>query len=199
MKGLLVIISAPSGAGKTTIVRELVNRMSAAYIIEQLITYTSRPLTSTEKNGIDYHWLPPKEFEEKIQEGFFLEWSTAYGNYYGTPRTLLDRIALGVIVVVILDRLGAKKLKSLIPEALTVWLTVPTEVLRERLERRKRDRQEQIENRLLLAKKEFEEEKETPFYKYSIENSDKESTIRALESIIVNLMNNAIQSRIRRR
>ncbi len=193
MKSLLVIVSAPSGTGKTTIVRELIARMSAYLPITQAITYTSREMRAGEEAGVDYHWISPAEFEQKIQEGFFLEWSAAYGAYYGTPRTILQDIAKGVTVILVIDRAGARQIKELIPDALTVWLTVPSlDELRRRLETRARDSQEQIERRLEIAKRELEEEKKYQFYAYSIENSKKESTIIALENMIVESIKSSI-------
>lgn len=190
MKGLLVIVSAPSGAGKTTVVRELVARMRHQYPIQQIVTYTSRALRKGEQEGIDYHTLTAADFEQKIQQGFFLEWSTAYDAYYGTPRSLLDDIARGKINILIIDRAGAQQLMKLVPDAVTVWFTVPSlAVLRERLEMRGRDTQEQIEKRLLLGEKELKNEKEYPFYAYSIENSEKEGTVRALVRIILDNLN----------
>lgn len=193
MKGLLVIISGPSGAGKTTVVQAVVERMHSFCPIKRVITYTSRVLGPEEKTGVDYHSITPEAFEEKIQQGFFLEWSTAYGTYYGTPRTVLEDIAQGIVNVIILDREGGKQLKAQVPQALTVWLTVPSlEELRRRLELRGRDSQEQIERRLFLAKNELEQESQNPFYAYSIENSDKESTVIALERLILETSNTLI-------
>jgi len=192
MKGLLVIVSAPSGAGKTTVVRELVSRMRGQYPIEQVVSYTTRDIRKGEEPGIDYHWIPQAEFQKKIQEGFFLEWSTAYGAYYGAPRSVLDEVAKGGIRILVIDREGARQVKEKAPDAITIWLTVPSlEVLRERMEMRG-DSQEQIESRLKIAKTEFEQERKNPFYTYSIENSEKERTIKALESIIVNSINSSI-------
>jgi guanylate kinase len=193
MKGLLVIVSAPSGAGKTTVVRELVSRMCKYMPIQQVVTYTTRELKNGEKQGVDYHTISLTDFERKIKEGFFLEWSTAYDAYYGTPHSVLDDMARGITCILVIDRVGARQIKELVRDALTVWITVPSlEVLRERLERRGRDSQEQIKRRLFLAEIELDEEKRNPFYAYSIENSDKESTIIALENMIVKAMNKLI-------
>jgi guanylate kinase len=193
MKGLLVIVSAPSGAGKTTVVRELVSRMQKYMPIQQVVTYTTRELRNGEKQGVDYHVISVTDFEHKIKEGFFLEWSTAYDAYYGTPDSVLDDMARGITCILVIDRGGARQIKGLVKDAMTVWLTVPSlEVLRERLERRSRDSQEQIKRRLFLAEIELGEEKRDPFYAYSIENSDKESTIITLENMIVKAVNKLI-------
>jgi guanylate kinase len=193
MKGMLIIVSAPSGAGKTTVVREVVSRMRHSYPIQQVITYTSRDIRKGEEPGVDYHWITAEAFEQKIEEGFFLEWSTAYGAYYGTPRSVLDDIEKGITSILIIDRVGARLVREKVPQAVTIWLTVSSlDVLRRRLEMRGRDSQEQIETRLKMAKMEFEEERKNPFYTYSIENSDKESTIIGLENMIVESIKSSI-------
>lgn len=194
-KGLLIIVSAPSGAGKTTVVNELVSRMSDRYSVQRVVTYTSRALRVGEKEGVDYHILPQDQFKQKIDEGFFLEWSTAYGTYYGTPCTVLDDIAQGTICFLIIDRVGAQQLCTKIPDAVMVWLTVPSiEELRRRLEGRALDSKEQIERRLKRAEIEINAEKEERLYTYHIENNEKEQAVFELEQAIEKMINKSIQS-----
>lgn len=195
MKGLLVIISGPSGSGKTTVVRELVLRMRDRYPIQQVVTYTTRDMRKGEQPGVDYHWITETEFKQKIDQGFFLEWSTAYGAYYGSPRSVLDDIAQGKIDILIIDTVGARLLKEQIPDAITIWLSVPSLAeLRKRLDNRGKNTPEQIENRLKMAHKEMEDEKKCKFYAFFVENYNKESTIIAVENIIVKTIESSIES-----
>jgi guanylate kinase len=197
MKGLLVIISGPSGSGKTTIVRELISRMQDRYPVTQVVTYTTRDIRKGEKPG-DYHWISEAEFKQKIDQGFFLEWSNAYGAYYGTPRSILNDIAQGKIDILIVDQVGARLLKAQIPDAVTIWLSVPSlEELRKRLINRGRETPEQIEKRLRIASEEMENEKKCKFYAFFVDNYLKEGTIIAVENIIVKTIEGSIQSRHR--
>jgi guanylate kinase len=186
MKGLLVIISGPSGSGKTTIVQEVVARMQDRYPITRVVTYTTRAMRPGEKPGVDYHWITEADFKQKIEEGFFLEWSTAYGAYYGTPRTILDDLAQGMIDILTIDRVGARLIKEKIPDAMTIWLTAPSqEELRKRLINRAKNTPEDIEKRLQIGQKEMEDEKKCKFYAFFLVNSLKEGTIITVENEIV--------------
>jgi guanylate kinase len=198
MKGLLVIISGPSGAGKTTIVRELIARMRDRYPIQQVVTYTTRDMREGEKPGVDYHWISQEEFRQKIDQGFFLEWSDAYGAYYGTPRTVLDDIAQGKIDIATVDGVGARLLKAQMPDAVTIWLDAPSlDELRKRLINRAKNTPEQIEKRLRMASEEMEYEKKCKFYAFFLVNNLKEGTIITVEKIIAKSIEGSIQSRHR--
>lgn len=198
MKGLLVIISGPSGSGKTTIVRELIVRMRNRYPIKQVVAYTTRPIREGEEPGIDYHFVSPKEFEDKIAQEFFLEWSNAYGAYYGTPRSVLDEIAQGNINIATIDGVGARLLKAQIPDAVTIWLNAPSlEELRKRLINRAKNTPEDIEKRLRMASQEIENEKKCKFYAFFLVNSLKEGTIIAVEKLIVESIEGSIESQYR--
>lgn len=198
MKGLLVIISGPSGSGKTTIVRELIERMRNRYPIQQVVTYTTRAIREGEKPGVDYHWISQAEFKQKIDQGFFLEWSNAYGAYYGTPRSLIDDIARGMINILTIDQVGARLIKQQIPEAVTIWLNVPSlDELRKRLINRGKNTPEDIDFRLRMAQEEMENEKKCKFYAFSLDNYLKEGTIIAVEKLIVESIEGSIQSRHR--
>ena len=92
MAGKLFLLSAPSGCGKTMLVTQIINDLQPTCQIKRVITYTSRPVRPRELSGVDYHFLSAQEFQERITQNFFLEWSCAYDHYYGTPRSLISDI-----------------------------------------------------------------------------------------------------------
>lgn len=188
MKGKLFVLSAPSGAGKTTLVQALLERFGYYYALERVITYTSKQPRSTERHGIDYHFISPEEFQSKIREGFFLEWSQSYGTYYGSPRHVLDKLVQGKSLILILDRQGAQNIVGGgYQDAILIWLyTKSIEDLRARLESRNTETREQIDRRLVLARQEISAEFQTPQYQYHIMNHDFERALKKLERIIRN-------------
>src|SRR5580704_16364804 len=131
--GKLFIVSAPSGAGKTSLVNELVVRTGKRHNLSRLVTYTSREPRKGEVPGQDYHFIGQGDFEAKIREGYFLEWVNALGSYYGTGVSVLNHIASGKSGVLVLDRPGARRVYEQFP-AVLIWLTVPNlESLKQRL------------------------------------------------------------------
>ncbi|HEX2977699.1 MAG TPA: guanylate kinase [Candidatus Babeliales bacterium] len=184
--GKLFIVSAPSGAGKTTLVNALIKELPIEHAITRLVTYTSKTPRINELHGIDYHFISNQEFEQKIAEQFFLEWSGAYGSYYGTARFLLDQLASGNSFIAVVDRSGAKRLKQEIPQAVMIWVhTVNVQVLEDRLRVRNTETQEEIERRLALAKKELAEEQENRLYNHHILNDFFEKALKELKDIII--------------
>lgn len=155
MLGKLIIFSAPSGAGKTTIVRHLLNQNLN---LEFSISATSRGMRHTETNGKDYYFLSPEEFKAKIQNDEFLEWEEVYaGTFYGTLKSEVDRIRNnGQNVIFDVDVVGGCNIKKYYgDEALAIFVQPPSvEELRARLVSRSTDAQEVIEKR--VAKAEYE-------------------------------------------
>ena len=186
MYGKLFIVSAPSGAGKTTLVSTLLQKVRPQYpTLDKVITYTTKMNRPGEKHGRDYYFLTRKQFEEKIEQGFFLEWSTAYGNYYGSPRSILADVSQGKSRIVILDRVGAQQVLATFPSVILVWLyTTNFEVLHDRLKIRAAESPEQIQKRLQLARQELEEEKLTPLYHYYICNNFLDEAVKEFEKIL---------------
>jgi guanylate kinase len=186
--GKLFVVSAPSGAGKTTLVSEVIRRLEKVCPIARVVTYTTKPARpGEERHGIDYHYLTPQEFQEKIAQGFFLEWSGAYGHYYGSPRSLLDDITQGHSRIIILDRAGAQEIKRHYPPAVMIWIyTKDTAVLQDRLARRGRgeDGADQIARRLAIACKEIEQEAQAPLYKYHVLNDCFQTALSDFEVVI---------------
>jgi guanylate kinase len=154
--GRALIFSAPSGAGKTTIVRHLLEKFPA---LEFSISATSRAPRGNEKDGVDYYFMTPEVFREKIARNEFLEWEEVYaGNYYGTPASEAERVwKQGRILVCDVDVKGGLNIKKALgSQALAVFVQPPSpDVLRERLQNRSTDSPEAIARRLQKAEEEL--------------------------------------------
>jgi guanylate kinase len=158
---LLILISAPSGGGKTTLCQQL---LAARLDMTRAITCTTRSPRPGEKNGVDYHFLDPAEFQRRVQAGDFIEHATVFGRSYGTLRSeLLDKLRAGRDVLLNVDVQGAATIRQRAqaePELqralVTVFLTPPSvAVLAERLKNRNTDPPEEIQKRLGLARQEI--------------------------------------------
>lgn len=182
MSGKLFIISAPSGAGKTSLIHHSLDRLREEHAISRVVTYTTKqPRKGEAVEGVDYYFVTQAEFEQKIGEGFFIEWSLAYGHYYGTPSSLRHRLAEGHSYILIVDRQGAQRIKEIIPEAILIWIyTKNLEVLKQRLILRGGENQEEVMRRLSLAVSEIEQEVIRPFYNYHVLNEDFYETLDKL-------------------
>jgi guanylate kinase len=134
-RGRLVVISAPSGAGKTSIARSILERMTG---FRFSVSATTRPKRETETDGVDYFFLTKDEFLHRVQAGAFAEWEEIYGNYYGTLRSEIDRaLATGERILFDVDVKGGLSIKRLYPEALLIFVEPPSiEILYERLRKR---------------------------------------------------------------
>jgi guanylate kinase len=158
---LLILISAPSGGGKTTLCHQL---LAARPVMTRAITCTTRPPRPGEKDGVDYHFFGAAEFQKRVQAGDFIEHATVFGRSYGTLRSeLLDKLRAGRDVLLNVDVQGAAAIRERAqaePELkhalVTVFLTPPSvAVLEERLKRRNTDGPEEIQKRLGLARQEI--------------------------------------------
>jgi guanylate kinase len=194
MSGKLFIISACSGAGKTTLVQEVLPRVSQHHPLKRVVTYTSRAVRPGEIAGDHYHFVTAEVFQEKIQGDFFLEWSGEYDHFYGTPRYIIDEVLGGESRILVIDRLGAhnvlkmaNKEKGIFNRELVVpiWIEVPgLAELRRRLLARG-ENEERVERRLEIARKEMELEKQNSFYKYKIVNDIFTRAAHMLEILLV--------------
>jgi guanylate kinase len=184
MIGKIFVISAPCGAGKSSLVSSVIEELQKEWPIESVITYTTRKPRNNERHGQDYYFIDIPAFEQCIQEGFFLEWSNAYTAYYGSPRSILNEINNGKSFTIILDRAGARILKSLVPEAVLIWIEVPFELLQERLLRRATENSEQLERRLERSRIEIEQEKQDPLYHHIVVNKKFQVAKYQLKEII---------------
>ena len=166
-KGLLVVVSGPSGAGKDTIVNELMTKKDTKAWVS--ISMTSREPRGAEENGKDYFFVTKEEFEENIKKGHFLEYATYNDNYYGTPKHKIDEyLNKGIDVILIIEIQGALQIKDLIPEALFIFIMPPSmEEWKKRLVNRGTDKPEKIINRFKRA---YEEINEVTKYNYVVVN-----------------------------
>lgn len=167
-RGLLVIISAPSGAGKDTVIERLVRALDDAVVY---VTATSRKPRPGETHGTHYFFYTPEKFREEIEAGNFLEWSMVHGDFKGVRRdALADTLRDHRIVIVKPEPQGMRKLKAVLPEALTIFIMPPSvEALRRRLVQRATETPEQLEVRLRNAAIEMAA---APEYDYVVVNHD---------------------------
>jgi guanylate kinase len=166
--GILFIVSAPSGAGKTTISRRALQDIPG---LVPSISCTTRPPRPGERNGTDYHFLPADEFERRRGAGEFAEWAAVHGSLYGTPRKPLDDcLAAGGDMLLDIDVQGARQMKSRYPDAVAVFVLPPSDAeLERRLRGRGTDSEDVIRRRLERAKAEMEE---VDRYDYYLVNRD---------------------------
>jgi guanylate kinase len=181
-RGLLVIVSAPSGAGKDTVIERLVTKLDDAVVY---VTATSRKPRPGEIHGKHYYFYSPEKFREEIEEGNFLEWSMVHGEFKGVRRDVLaDTLRDHKIVIVKPDPQGMRKIKSQLPEALTIFIMPPSvESLRRRLAKRGTETPEQREIRLRNAEIEMAA---APEYDYVVVNEDGkiDETVEQIAEII---------------
>jgi len=182
-EGLLLVISAPSGCGKTTLVDRLLKRHQDW---TRSISATTREARTGEKNGEDYLFVSRKQFEAMDAEGEFLESARIFESSYGTPKDyVLKQVKEGKLVLMAIDIQGMQKTRKVLPKGvtlLTLFILPPSmKVLRERLEGRKTETSEQIEQRIELAQEEI---KAASLYDYTVVNQNLEQTVLEIETIV---------------
>lgn len=180
-RGLLFIVSAPSGTGKTTLVERLVKitpnlRMSRSY--------TSRAAREGERDGVDYNFITRDQFETMTRENAFLEWADIYGNYYGTGAADTEALlAGGEDVVLVIDVQGARQVRSRGLENIGVFVLPPSaSALEQRLRGRSKDTEEQITRRLEVACREVTD---VASYDYVVINDELEPSVDRLKAIVL--------------
>ncbi|MCB1106514.1 MAG: guanylate kinase [Chlamydiia bacterium] len=180
-KGQLIIVSAPAGTGKTTLVHRLKKEFSDQVI--QSISCTTRAPRPGEVDGKDYVFLTEEAFNERVKRGEFLEHATVFGHQYGTLKELIEsQRSSGRDVILVIDTQGAMELKKKV-KALYIFVAPPSlEVLEERLRNRKTESSETIKKRLKWAQHEIDQAKH---YDYVVVNDNLETAYEALKSIII--------------
>jgi guanylate kinase len=179
-KGVLFVVSAPSGAGKTTIVRRVISQLAGVSLSISCTTRAPRP---GEQEGVDYAFITRAEFDAMKQEGRFIEWAQVHGDLYGTPRANLERLSEGVDVVLEIDTQGARRIREVVSDAVLIFILPPSlEVLQERLRSRGGDAEEAIAARLQYAQKELDQ---TARYDYIVVNDKIEEATQEVASIII--------------
>ncbi len=174
------MISAPSGAGKTTICREIMKHRDN---VRQSVSFTTRPPREGEVNDVDYTFVSEEEFRRMIDRKEFVEWAEVHGHLYGTSKFRLEGLLdQGHDVILDIDTHGAAQIRSIFAHGVFVFILPPSmKSLRDRLEKRQRDRTEEIEKRLQRAGDEIRD-----YYKYDyvIVNDSVDDAVKKLEAIM---------------
>jgi len=193
--GGVLVVSAPSGAGKTTLCRRLLAEVPG---LEFSISHTTRPARPGERDGGDYHFVSQEEFESRRAAGEFIEWAEVAGHRYGTcAATVRDAIGRGRDVVLDVDTQGAAAIRRLIPDAVLIFILPPgPEALRSRLQTRGSETPESLRGRLGLALGEIDQ---AGLYDYLIVNDDLQEAYDRLRSVVLAARCRVGRQEVRRR
>lgn len=180
-EGLLFVVSAPSGAGKTTLCRAITDSLEN---LTHSISYTTRRPRPGEVDGRDYFFVSEERFRVMAEAGDFAEWAEVHSNLYGTSRRVLeDVIAKGIDVIVDIDTQGAKQVKERFEKAVFIFIMPPSlEILEERLRDRKSDNSDEIAKRMHRARAEI---RDYTMYDYIVVNRDFGRALHELRSVVI--------------
>ena len=183
-RGRLIVVSGPSGAGKSTLIRQALDVVPG---LTYSVSATTRAPREGEVDGRDYLFLTREEFEERIREGWFLEWAEYSGNLYGTPEHRIEELlGTGLSVILEIELQGARKVREKRPEAVMIFVQAPSlEETRKRLEGRATEDEKALETRMTTALTEVSAKEE---FDYEVINSDRwqarEGIIRIMRDIV---------------
>lgn len=180
-RGLLFVVSAPSGAGKTSLCRAITDSLEG---LTHSISYTTRMPRPGEIDGRDYHFVSQERFQAMVKAGDFAEWAEVHSNFYGTSRRVLDdMISKGIDIILDIDTQGAKQIKAKFQSAVFIFIMPPTlDILEERLRNRKSDHEDEIKRRMRRAREEI---KDYALYDYLVVNRDFDRALIELRSIVI--------------
>lgn len=184
-KGKIFAISAPSGTGKTSIVKRVLKDIPE---LVYSVSATTRAKRNNEKDGVDYFFLSEQEFLNKIQNHEFVEWEKVYDYYYGTFKYFIDdNTNQGKSVIAEVDVKGALSLKSIYPDAILIFIAPPSyDELVERLKKRKTETETDLQKRIERAKMELSQKDK---FDYLVYNNDLEVAISETKNLILNILN----------
>ncbi|MDN3555889.1 guanylate kinase [Halomonas maura] len=180
-QGTLFIVSAPSGAGKTSLVRELIESLDG---IQVSVSHTTRPRRDGEVDGVNYHFVDRAAFEAMIERGEFFEHARVFDNYYGTSRRAVQALlAAGQDVILEIDWQGARQVRAQLPDAVSIFILPPSrEELERRLAGRGTDEHAVVASRMREAVGEMSHHDE---YDYLVINDDFTTALRELQSLVI--------------
>ena len=178
-QGLLFVVSAPSGAGKTSLCRAITDSLEN---LTHSISYATRKPRPGEIDGRDYYFVSQDRFRDMVQAGDFAEWAEVHSNLYGTSRRVLDdMISKGLDVILDIDTQGAKQIKSKYETAVFIFIMPPSlDILEERLRNRKSDHEDEIRKRMKRAREEI---RDYSMYDYLIVNRDFDRALTEMRSV----------------
>jgi guanylate kinase len=181
------VISAPSGSGKTSVLKEIL-RLNAGKLTFS-VSATTRKKRHNETNGVEYYFLTEQEFKRKIDNGEFVEWENIYGDYYGTLKSEIDRLLKGNKPILFeLDVNGSIQLKKLYPAAELIFIVPPSiEVLEKRLKNRNTETPEELAKRIERARMELDKAK---YFDFEVKNYELADAIIEVDKIIQKLLTN---------
>lgn len=180
-QGLLIVVSAPSGCGKDTVISEVIKQLGDDAMLS--VSMTTRDIRPGETDGVNYHYVTVDEFNEHIRNNDMLEYTNYGSNYYGTPiKPVKDKLSEGKIVFLIIEVEGGENVKRIFPEAKKIFIVPPSMAeLEKRLRNRGTDSEQAILNRMKIAETELSRASE---YDYIVENSVLEDAVSDVMAII---------------
>ena len=190
--GKLIVISAPSGTGKTTVVKRLLEKIPN---IIASVSFTTRPIRENEQEGVDYFFVDKRKFEAMVDKHQFIEHATVFGNYYGTQKESLSKnLKKGKNVILEIDWQGAKQVKEKMPSCIMIFLITPSkQVLLSRLKKRGTDSEGEIENRFNQAVSDLNESNK---FDHVLVNDDIEVAVENIAHCIEGNFNQLNQSEL---